>query len=55
MKKISENEFEVWIKEKPIDGRANSYLEKVIKKYTGRKYRIVSGLSSRIKILELLD
>ena len=31
--KISECEFEVWIKEKPIDGKANDSLEKFLKNY----------------------
>ena len=28
-----DREYEVWIKEKPIDGKANEELAKVLKKY----------------------
>lgn len=45
--------YEVWIKEKPIEGKANKYLEKLLKKYFGKKVKIVSGLNSRNKIIEL--
>lgn len=51
--KVNENEYEVWIKEKPIDGRANEYLEKFLKKEFGKKVKIVSGFSSKLKIAEI--
>lgn len=46
-------EYEVWLKEKPIDGKANIYLEKLLKKHFKKNIKIVSGFSSRIKILEV--
>lgn len=52
LEKISEGKFEVWIKEKPIDGKANESLVKFLKKQ-GMKTKIISGLTSRNKILEL--
>jgi uncharacterized protein (TIGR00251 family) len=52
--KISENEFEVWIKEKPIDGKANLALEKFLKKELGFSYKVVRGFKSREKVLEYL-
>ena len=46
IKKISEEEFEVWISEKPIDGKANDYLEKFLKKYFGKKVKVIKAVSS---------
>jgi hypothetical protein len=45
--------YEVWIKEKPIDGKANEELVKFLKKHFKKSAKIVSGLSSRKKIIEL--
>lgn len=54
IKKIYETDYEVWIKEKPVDGKANAYLEKLLKKYFSKDVKIVSGFSSRRKIVEIL-
>jgi len=54
IKEISKDELEVWIKEKAIDGKANEYLIKFLKKELGRKFSIKSGFTSRIKVLEEL-
>ena len=51
--KISEEEFEVWIKEKPIDGKANIMLEKFLKKEIGFNCKVVKGLKCREKVLEI--
>ena len=48
-----DKKYEVWIKEKPVDGKANAYLEKYLKKHFKKDIKIVSGFSSRIKILEV--
>jgi uncharacterized protein len=48
-----DKEYEVWIKEKPIDGKANENLIKVLKKYTKKQVRIVSGFTSRKKVIEM--
>jgi len=55
IEKISENKFEIWIKQKPVDGKANEYLVKLLKKYFKKQVRIISGLSSRNKVIEILS
>ena len=47
--------YEVWIKEKPIEGKANEELIRVLKKYFKKSVKIISGLTSRMKIIEVLD
>ncbi len=53
--KIKEIEkgLEVWIKEKPIDGKANEKLLKLLKKYYNKDIKILSGFKSKNKIIEL--
>ena len=51
--KLSGTEYELWIKEKPVDGKANDEIVKILKKYFGKPIKIVSGFSSKIKIIEL--
>jgi uncharacterized protein (TIGR00251 family) len=51
--KVSDIEYEIWIREKPIEGRANKYVEKYLKKYFGKDIKIVSGFNSRIKFFEI--
>jgi uncharacterized protein (TIGR00251 family) len=55
IEEVEEDSFEVWIKEKAIDGKANKYLEKYLGKYFGKKVVIKSGFTSRNKIVELID
>ena len=50
-----DKEYEVWIKEKPIDGKANEELVKILKKYFKKQVRVVHGLKSREKIVEIMD
>ncbi|HOC97032.1 MAG: hypothetical protein BWY36_00752 [Candidatus Diapherotrites archaeon ADurb.Bin253] len=45
--------YEVWIKEKPIDGKANKELIKILKKHFKKDVKITSGFTSRDKIIEL--
>ena len=52
---LSDKEFEVWIKEKPIEGRANSYIEKFLKKEAGFSCKIIRGLRSKNKVAEVLE
>ncbi len=47
--------YEVWLKEKPIDNKANNALEKFLKKYFGKPVKIVSGFTSKIKKVELVS
>ena len=53
VEKIGEDNFEIWIKEKAVDNRANKYLEKFLKKYFGKVVKIKSGFTSRNKVVEL--
>ncbi|MDP3966378.1 MAG: DUF167 domain-containing protein [archaeon] len=55
IERISDIEYEVWIKEKPVEGKGNSYLEKFLKKHLGKKFRIVSGFTSKTKFVEVYD
>jgi uncharacterized protein (TIGR00251 family) len=48
-----DKEYEVWIKEKPIDGKANIELAKILKKYFKKNVKIISGFTSRKKIVEV--
>jgi uncharacterized protein (TIGR00251 family) len=45
--------YEVWIKEKPIEGKANEELVKILKKYFKKQVTIVRGLKSRDKVVEI--
>ena len=53
--KLNDKEYEVWIKKKPVDGKANLALEKMMTKYFGKKVNISSGFTSRNKIVEIDD
>jgi len=53
IEKISENEFEVWIREKPIQGKANEELVRLLKKYFRKPVKIVFGFNSKIKLIEV--
>lgn len=49
------NEFEIWIKEKPLENKANTELLKVLKKYFKKEVKIISGVRGRNKIIEVFD
>ncbi len=53
IKKLEESFYEVWIKEKPLENQANKALEKIMKKYFRKPVKIVRGLKSKKKILEI--
>lgn len=53
IEKINENSLEIWIKEKPIDNKANVALEKFLKKYFKKDVKIIKGIKSREKIVEV--
>ena len=55
IEKISDKNYESWIKEKPIDGKANIELCKILKKYFKKSVKIKSGFISRDKIVEIED
>jgi len=52
--KISDDEFEVWIKEKPVDEKANIFMEKYLKKYfNAKQVQLIKGTRSKNKIVEV--
>jgi len=55
IKKVSTNRYEVKLKEKAKDNKANIRLIKILKKYFNADVRIKSGLRSRKKIVEVLE
>jgi uncharacterized protein (TIGR00251 family) len=52
---LGRGSYEVWIKEKPIEGKANAFLEKFLKKEFSSKCKVVRGFTSRIKTIEVED
>jgi len=50
---IDEKDYEVWIKEKPIDNKANASLIKILKKHFRKNIEIKSGFKGRNKVVEL--
>ncbi|HLC87018.1 MAG TPA: DUF167 domain-containing protein [Candidatus Nanoarchaeia archaeon] len=55
IEKISNDLYEVWIRKKPVEGKANVEMIKVLKKYFNKEVKIVLGLTSREKIVEIGD
>jgi len=55
IEKISEEEYEIWLREKPIDDKANIKLVKLLKKHFGADVKIKSGFTSRNKVIEVLE
>ncbi|MFA5019914.1 MAG: DUF167 domain-containing protein [Candidatus Pacearchaeota archaeon] len=51
--KTSEEEYEVYLKEKPDKNKANIGLVKLLKKYLNKEVKIIHGLKSRIKYIEV--
>jgi uncharacterized protein (TIGR00251 family) len=48
-----DKKYEVWLKEKPIEGKANLELIKILKKHFKKDIKIISGFSSRKKIIDI--
>lgn len=58
VKKLNESSYEVTVKEPPVGGRANAAIREAIAEHFGVPYikvKIISGWTSRQKILEILD
>ncbi len=58
VKKIDDNNFEVAVKEPPVQGRANEAIVNALAEYFGvarGRVRIVAGHTSRQKIVEIQD
>ncbi len=50
---VEENgEYVVWLKARPVDGKANEALVKLFKKELGMRVKVKSGFTSRKKTLE---
>ena len=53
--KINDKEYEIWIKAKPQDNKANTELCKLLKRYLHvKEVRIKSGFTSKIKKVEVI-
>jgi len=48
-----EKDYEVWLKEKPVEGKANKQLIKILKKHFKKNIKIIKGAKSRNKIIEV--
>ena len=55
IERISENRYNIWLREKAIDGKANTALMKLISKEFNVNYRSIKikGLASRKKTIEI--
>ncbi|MEK7582909.1 MAG: DUF167 domain-containing protein [Patescibacteria group bacterium] len=56
VEKIDGSNFRVWVKEPPVQGKANAAIIKALAEYFGvsqSQVRIVSGYASRAKIIEI--
>ena len=53
IEKISEEEYKVFLKSPPEDNKANKELVKLLKKEFKRDIKIVSGSTSRKKLVEI--
>jgi len=53
IEKKGQDKYEVWLKEKPIDNKANEKLVKILKKYFKKKVEIVKGFKSKEKVVEI--
>jgi len=56
VKKVDSNHFEVWVKEVPIEGKANQRLIEIMSEYFGipkKNIVILSGQNSKNKILKV--
>ena len=57
VEKIDESHFKVWVKESPVDGKANTALIKMLAGYfdiASSRIEIISGHSSKKKVVEII-
>lgn len=57
VEKVDEGHFKAWVKESPVEGKANLALVKILADYfdiAPSRINIVSGHSSKKKIVEIL-
>lgn len=48
-----DNFYEVWLKQKAVDGKANIELLKILSKHFGKEVGIKSGFAGRRKVVEI--
>lgn len=53
IQKIGNSNYEIWIKEKPLENKANIGLMKLLKRHFKKEVKIKSGLTSKNKIVEV--
>jgi uncharacterized protein (TIGR00251 family) len=53
IKQISRESYEIWLKEKAEDNKANTALIKLLKRHFKSDAKIKSGFTSRNKIVEI--
>lgn len=53
IKKIDEGNYEIWIREKAENNKANIAVAKLLKKYFKKEAKIKSGFTSKNKIIEI--
>ncbi|NQU74470.1 MAG: DUF167 domain-containing protein [Candidatus Omnitrophica bacterium] len=56
IEKLEENNFLVWVKEKPVEGKANEALIKILSEHFGvsrSRVSLLKGKTSRQKIFEI--
>lgn len=56
VKEVSENEFEVHVKELPVEGKANKAVIKILSKYLGvpqREIELISGANFKKKVFKI--
>lgn len=53
VEKIDNLNYSIWLKEKPVDGKANIKLVKLLSKYFKKEVEITSGFTSKNKIIEI--
>lgn len=51
--RVSDSEFLVFVSEKPVRGKVNKRLVELLSKELGKRVRVVSGFTSRIKFVEV--
>ena len=57
IEKISDTELQVWLREQPVEGKANKELIKLLAKHLRvpqKNIEIISGKTSKHKILEII-
>ena len=55
IEKISDTEYEISLKERAEDNKANLELLKLLKRYFNKQAKIIKGLKSRNKVIKIQD